>query len=73
MARGCSIGVAVGKDDVPTLPRVSATHTNIMLQAIGAMNEEQALSPLGYHLAKLPVPPKVLAVVGGEFLMWLLH
>jgi hypothetical protein len=27
------------------------------------MNEEQALSPLGYHLAKLPVPPKVLASV----------
>ena len=44
-----------------------------LLQAIGAMNEEQALSPLGYHLARLPVPPKVLAVVGGEFLMWLLN
>jgi hypothetical protein len=44
-----------------------------LLQAIGAMNEEQALSPLGYHLAKLPVPPKVLVVVAGEVLMWLLH
>ncbi len=30
-----------------------------LLQAIGAMDEQQALSPLGYHLAKLPVPPKV--------------
>ncbi len=32
-----------------------------LLQSIGAMDEEQVLSPLGYHLAKLPVPPKVSA------------
>ncbi len=30
-----------------------------LLQDIGAMDQEQMLSPLGYHLAKLPVPPKV--------------
>ena len=28
--RGCSIAVAVGKDEVITLPRVSGTHTNII-------------------------------------------
>jgi hypothetical protein len=27
------------------------------------MDEEQALSPLGYHLAKLPVPPKVVTAL----------
>ncbi len=30
IARGCSIGVAVGKDEGITLPRVSATDTNII-------------------------------------------
>jgi hypothetical protein len=29
-ARGCSTGLAVGKDEAITLPRVSATHTNII-------------------------------------------
>ena len=28
--RGCSTEVAVGKDEAPTLPRVSGTHTNII-------------------------------------------
>ncbi len=28
--RGCSIEVAVGKDEAITLPRVSATHTSII-------------------------------------------
>ncbi len=27
--RGCSVDVAVGKDEAPTLPRVSATHMTI--------------------------------------------
>ena len=36
-----------------------------LLQAIGAMDEQQVLSPLGYHLAKMPVPPKV-----GKMLLW---
>ncbi len=30
IARGCSIAAAVGKDEVRTLPRVSATDTNII-------------------------------------------
>jgi hypothetical protein len=34
-----------------------------LLQDIGAMDKEQQLAPLGYHLAKLPVPPKVPAGV----------
>ncbi len=29
-ARGCSTGLAIGKDEAITLPRVSATHTNII-------------------------------------------
>ncbi len=41
---------------------INRRHTQVqLLQSIGAMDEEQALSPLGYHLAKLPVPPKVRA------------
>ncbi len=28
--RGCTIVVTVGKDEAKTLPRVSATHTNII-------------------------------------------
>ena len=33
--RGCSAGVAVGKDEVITLPRVSATDTNVIRSAVG--------------------------------------
>ena len=41
---------------------INRRHAQVQqLQSIGAMDEEQALSPLGYHLAKLPVPPKVSA------------
>jgi ATP-dependent RNA helicase DHX29 len=41
----------------------AVAHAVQLLQAIGAMDEEQVLSPLGYHLAKMPVPPKVCAHV----------
>jgi hypothetical protein len=30
-----------------------------LLESIGAIDEEQVLTPLGFHLAQLPVPPKV--------------
>ncbi len=33
--RGCSVAVAVGKDEETTLPRVSATDANVVLSAVG--------------------------------------
>ncbi len=35
MARGCSVIVAVGKDEGTTLPRVSATDANVVRSAVG--------------------------------------
>ncbi len=35
MTRGCSIEVAVGKDEPSTLPIMSGTHTNVVHSAVG--------------------------------------
>ena len=35
VARGCSVDVAVGKDEAITLPRVSGTDANVVRSAVG--------------------------------------
>jgi hypothetical protein len=54
MARGCSVDVAVGKDEAITLPRVSATHTNIIgtpIRNLPPCRHVQRLSAIFNHRA----------------------